>query len=151
MEPSFRFGLERVRELRVHAEDRAKEAFAASLNQRLHGVAQLAAADARLRDALQAGLPAGDAVPRVTGADLLTRQAFVERLERTKDDARLALDHLDAELAARRSSLTDASRDREALERLKARRRAEHRLDASRREAAMLDEIAIQGHLRRTA
>ena len=43
--PKFKFGLERVRELRAHDEDRAKEAFAASLNERLKGAALLAAAD----------------------------------------------------------------------------------------------------------
>ena len=148
----FRFGLERVRELRVHSEDRAKEAFAASLHQRVRGAAQLAAADDRLRDALVHGTPgAADGVPTLTGADFLARQTFVERLERSKADARLALDHLEADLAARRKSLTDASRDREALERLKARRLEEHRRDAARREAAALDEIALRGHLRRAA
>ncbi len=151
MESSFRFGLERVRELRVHAEDRAKEAFAASLHQRVRGASQLAAADERLRDALTSGVPASDGLGRLTGSDLLARQGFVERLERVKADATLALDHLDAELASRRSSLALASRDREALERLKARRRAEHRLDVSRREAAALDESALQGHVRRAA
>ena len=152
MESSFRFGLERVRELRVHSEDRAKEAFAASLNERLRGAAQLAAADERLRDALLAGSPqAAAGLGALTGNDLLARQTFVERLERSKADARLALDHLDTELASRRSSLADASRDREALERLKDRRREEHRLATGRAEAAALDEIALRGHLRRAA
>lgn len=151
MKSSFRFGLERVRELRVHAEDQAKEAFAASLNQRVRGVAQLAAADERLRHALTSGTPGGHGLGRLTGADLLARQGFVERLERDRADASLALDHLDAELTSRRASLTSASRDREALERLRERRLAEHRADAARREAAQLDEIALQGHLRRAA
>ncbi|HYF24976.1 MAG TPA: flagellar export protein FliJ [Baekduia sp.] len=143
----FRFGLERVRELRAHDEDRAKEAFAASLQQRLRGAAQLAAADARLRDALDAGTPSGGL--SLTGADLLAHQSWVERLERTRSDAQLALHHFDVDLATSRASLTEASRRREALERLKQRQGAEHRATAARREAAALDEIALRGHGRR--
>ena len=148
MDQPFRFGLERVRELRVHDEDRAKEAFAASLGHRVRGAAMLAAADERLRDALLAA-PHADAAPALSGADLLAHQTYVERLERTKAEAALSLAHLDADLASRRSSLTEASRRREALERLKARRGEEHRVEASRREAAALDEIALRGHLLR--
>ena len=82
--PRFNFGLERVREIRAHDEDRAKEAFAASLAHRVQGAAMLA----------------------------------------------------------------EASRRRQALERLKERRRAEHMLAASRAEAVTLDEIALQQHAR---
>lgn len=150
MQSPFRFGLERVRELRVHDEDRAKEAFALSLGHRVRGAAQLACADERLRDALLSNRPP-EGVAGLTGSDLLARQTFVERLERSRSDAALALDHLDTDLASQRSSLAQASQRREALERLKARRGEEHRLEAGRREAAELDEIALRGHLRRAA
>jgi flagellar FliJ protein len=146
MASPFRFGLERVRELRVHAEDRAKEAFAAGLGERARGAALLESVDVRLHDARQSA-PAGAG----TGADLQLHQAWVERLERSRADAALRLDALDQDLERRRAVLTDASRGREVLDRLRDRRAAEHAAEAQRREGAALDEVAIQGHRRRRA
>jgi len=144
METPFRFGLERVRELRAHDEERAKEQFAASLSQRVRGEALLRAADERLRDArADSGAPHGLTVDSAT---LVSRQAWVERLERSKADAELRLRSYDAELEARRVSLTDASRNREVLDRLRERQREAHRRDAARREGAVLDEIALRTH-----
>jgi flagellar FliJ protein len=149
METRFRFGLERVREVRVHTEERAKEQFAADLNQRLRGEAMLRAAENRLDSARQEAQPI-PAVP-LSGASLVSRQVWVERLERTRADARLRLQGLDAQLAASRETLTDASRDREVLDRLKARQRTAHVKEAARREALDLDEMALQTHVRRAA
>ena len=119
METPFRFGLERVRELRAHDEERAKEQFAASLSQRVRGEALLRAADERLRTArADSGAPQGLTVDAAT---LVSRQAWVERLERSKADAELRLRSYDAELEARRVTLTDASRNREVLDRLRER------------------------------
>ncbi|MEZ5120048.1 MAG: hypothetical protein R2736_00460 [Solirubrobacterales bacterium] len=47
MSKPFRFRLERVRELRAHAEDRAREELAASLGAQLRGEAMLRAATHR--------------------------------------------------------------------------------------------------------
>ena len=68
MSAPFRFGLERVREIRVHDEDQAKERFAASLNARVRGEAVLRAAEERLRQA-QAGVTEPSLGP-LTGATL---------------------------------------------------------------------------------
>jgi flagellar protein FliJ len=146
--PKFKFGLERVRELRAHDEDRAKEAFAASLNERLKGAALLAAADEKLGDA-QAMQRTG--APTKSAQDLVAMQQWLEAVERSRADAELELERHDAELAARRHALTEARRRREALERLKEKRRAEHALAASRAEAAFLDEIALSQHVRKDA
>ena len=143
--PRFNFGLERVREIRAHDEDRAKEAFAASLAHRVQGAAMLAEAHARLGDA-QAAQRHG--APTRTAQDLLAQQAWLERVERSKHDAERELARREAELLSRRESLAEASRRRQALERLKERRRAEHMLAASRAEAITLDEIALQQHAR---
>lgn len=146
--PRFRFGLERVRELRAHDEDRAKEAFAASLSHRLRGEALLAAASERLdvaRDAQRGG------APPASGQDLVARQAYLEQVERHRADAERELASREAELAARREALAEASRRRQALEKLKARRAEEHRLQAARAEGALLDEIALSAHVRRSA
>ncbi|WP_205696175.1 flagellar export protein FliJ [Conexibacter sp. SYSU D00693] len=143
----FKFGLERVRELRAHDEDRAKEAFAASLNERVRGAAHLADAEGRLRAAVDGARPATDpGAPSLSGSDLLARQTWVERLERHRADAAHLLADLDQRLADSRASLAHASRNREVLERLKARRGEEHRLEALRAEAVELDEMATRMH-----
>lgn len=147
MSTRFVFGLERVRELRVHDEDRAKEALAASLAHRLRGEALLRAAEDRLADALSTGRDD----TALTGAALVARQAWTERLERTRAEALGNLSRASDEVAARRAAVADAGRAREALDRLRERKHAEFRLGAARREGAELDEIALRAHLRGTA
>jgi flagellar FliJ protein len=147
MPAPFRFGLHRVREIRAHDEDQAKERFAASLNARVRGEAALRAAEDRLRDA-QSGVVA-PAMGQLTGATLVSRQAWVERLEQSRVDAQLRLMTAEAELQAKRSDLQRASQAREVLDQLETRQRKQHRLQAERVEAAELDEMALQMHARR--
>jgi flagellar FliJ protein len=146
--PRFKFGLERVRELRAHDEDRAKEAFAASLEQRVRGAAQLADAARQLGEAQE--LQRREALGR-SGTDLAAMQLWLERVEQSRHDAERRLHADDAELLHRRGQLTEASRRRQALDKLKERRAAEHALAAARAEGAFLDEIALNAHVRRSA
>ena len=147
MGENFTFGLERVRELREHAESQAKEHLAASLGQRLRGAAMLAQTSEELAAAAEAGKP--EQGERQAAADLLAHQRWMEALRRDQETAALSLDRLDAEVDARRSALGEASRDREVLERLKQRRAAEHKAVLQRREGAALDEIALNRHVRK--
>jgi flagellar protein FliJ len=147
-DPSFAFSLERVREVRAHEEDMAREAFAASLSVRARGLALLADARARCEAAREHAVT--ELAPR-TGAELIAAQAWLERVQRSEEQAALELDRRDAELAQRRAALTAAGQRRQALERLKERQREAHRVKASRREAGMLDEIALSGHIRRAS
>jgi flagellar export protein FliJ len=144
--PHFSFRLERVRVLRERAEDQAKEEYAASLAHRLEGEALLrAAAETRDRarsDARTAGIAA-------SGMDMLSSQAWLERLELARQAAELELDRRDAEVEARHVALVNAACERHALERLSEKRRAEHALETNRREAYELDELAAAGHRRR--
>jgi flagellar FliJ protein len=146
--PSFAFSLERVREVRAHEEDVAREAFAASLSVRARGVAMLA--DARERATAAREEAVADASLR-SGADLIAGQAWLERVQRSEEQAALELDRRDADLAQRRAALTTAGQRRQALERLKERQREAHRVKANRREASRLDEIALTGHMRRAS
>jgi flagellar FliJ protein len=148
METPFRFGLERVREIRAHDEEQAKEQFADSLSQRVRGEAMLRAAEERLRDAQRPVLPASFGDP-ISGDALVARQAWVERLERTRDDAAVRLQGLDMALARSRESLTDASRRREVLDQLKSRHREKHVRECERRESNAIDEMALNVHNRR--
>jgi flagellar protein FliJ len=149
MSAPFRFGLERVREIRAHDEDQAKERFAASLNARVRGEAVLRAAEDRLREA-QSGVTVPGFGP-LTGAALVSRQAWVERLEQSRADAQLRMANYEAELQRRRAELQQASQAREVLDQLKTRQREQHRLQAARVESAQLDEMALQMHARRSA
>lgn len=145
----FRFGLERVREIRAHDEDLAKEAFAASVQERLRGAALLAAASEQV-DAAHAARRDGDSAA-TSGQHLVSMQAYLDRVEQSRRDAERELAQSEAALAERRRALTEASRRRQALERLKQRRAAEHAAEAARREGAFLDEIAIGAHVRRSS
>jgi flagellar FliJ protein len=144
----FRFGLERVREIRAHDEDRAKEAFADSLAQRMRGAALLAAAADQVDAAHEARR---DSTPGASGQELVSMQAYLDRVEQSRRDAERELEQSERALADRRRALTEASRRRQALERLKERRAAEHAAEAARREGAFLDEVAIGAHVRRSS
>ena len=146
--PPFVFSLERVREVRAHEEDMAREAFAASLSLRARGVALLADAQARAAEARE------QAVTKTTpssGPSLLSEQAWLERVQRSHEQAALELDRRSNELEQRRAALAGAGQRRQVLARLKDRKRQAHQLETVRREAVVLDEIAIAGHIRRLA
>jgi flagellar FliJ protein len=147
--PSFRFRLERVRALREHDEDLAKEALAGALVRRQYGETRLVEARRRVAAAQAAQL---DATARPsTASDLVARQAYLERTEVAQHATRHDLDRRERDLVGRRSALTAASRDRQALERLKERRLADHHLEMARLEDQTLGEIAINGFRRRAA
>ena len=144
--PSFTFRLERVRALRERSEDLAKEQLAASMSLRLRGEHVLRAAEDSVEGAR--GHRRGSATDFASGADLLAAQAYLEKTERLREAAALDLDRKEAEVEARRDALQRAARDRQVLERLKDRRRAEHAREAGRIEAAAVDEMALTAHRR---
>ena len=146
--PPFAFSLERVREVRAHEEDKAREAFAASLSLRARGVALLADAQARAAAAREQAM--AKSAP-LSGAALLSEQAWLERVQRSQEQAALELDRRSAELEQRREARASAGQRRQVLERLKDRKRQAHQVETVRREAVALDEVAIAGHVRRLA
>jgi flagellar FliJ protein len=146
--PPFAFSLERVREVRAHEEDKAREAFAASLSLRARGVALLADAKARAAAAREQAI--AKSAP-LTGAALLSEQAWLERVQRSQQQAALELERRNDELEQRRAALTAAGQRRQVLDRLKDRKRQDHAIEAARRDAVVLDEVALNGHIRRLA
>ena len=146
---SFRFRLERVRALRERREDLAKQDLATSLADHLRAEQEHSAAEDRIADARTAQLDATKSTSDVT--DLLAHQAYMERAESDRRATRHDLDCREVEVANRRDVLRCASRDRQALERLKERRRAEHALEQARVEGLNLDEIAINNFRRSMA
>jgi flagellar FliJ protein len=147
--PSFRFRLERVRALRERAEDEAKEAFAGAMLERLRSEQEMEDAAKRVEQAREAQLDAG-AAP-ISATELMARQAYLERSERAHQVSQADLNRRDQALEERREEMTEAARDRQALERLKENRRIEFQREQERIEAANLDEIALNGFRRRAA
>jgi flagellar FliJ protein len=145
----FTFRLERVRELREHAEGQAKEDLASSLSQHVRGQSMLSQSSQRLAAAADARRAQEGGV--LSAADLVAHERWAESLERDHEAAEAALQRYEAEVADRRSALGEASKEREVLERLKTRQREAHKLESARREGAELDEIAITRHARKTA
>lgn len=145
--PSFTFRLERVRALRERAEDSAKEDLASSLDVRLRGESMLRTASAAVEEARTARRFRAEA-GAVSGTDLLAAQAYVEKTEREREAAALELDRREAEVDARRTALEQAARERQVLEKLKERKRDEHRAETARVEGALLDELALSVHRR---
>ena len=99
--------------------------------------------------ATQAGRDAVQA--RVSGTDLIAAQAFIERAERTRREAALDLDRQEAEVAARRVALQSAARDRQVMDKLEERQRADHNREWARRAQVALDEVALTVHRRGAA
>jgi flagellar FliJ protein len=144
--PSFVFRLERVKSLRERAEERAREDLAQELRLRLRGEAMLLEATQAASAATQSGREAVSS--RSSGMDLIAAQAYIERAERTKREAALDLDRQEAEVAARRAALQAAARDRQVLDKLKERQRADHDAEWARKAQGALDEVALSVHRR---
>jgi flagellar FliJ protein len=145
--PSFTFRLERVRTIRERAEERAREALSTELRNRAEGEALLRDA----ADAVSAACEAGRGTVtggRSSATDFLSAQAFLERTEVVRAEAALELARREAEVAARRDALTAAARDRQAIDKLKERRQAEHDAEWARRSQNLLDELALAVHRR---
>jgi flagellar FliJ protein len=145
----FRFRLERVRELRERREDEARRELASALAEHFRAEERLRDAEQRIESARAAQLEAVRA-PR-SGTDLLARQFYLERTETVRSLTREVVDQSEAQVDHRRALLTEAARERQALERLKQRRQAEHAAEAARVECLTLDEIAINNFRRRAA
>jgi flagellar protein FliJ len=147
--PSFRFRLERVRALRERAEDEAKEAFAGAMVDRLRCEQDMVQAAQRVAQAREAQLDA--AATPVSATELLARQAYLERSERAHAASVEDLSRREHSVEERRGELTEAARERQALERLKEHRRNEFMREQAAAEAMVLDEIALNGFRRRAA
>ncbi len=147
---SFRFPLERLRALRERGEDLAKQELAGALHRQASCAERLRAMGEQVAGAFAAQREASGGGP-ASAADLVAHQAYLERMEQAREAGQLDLERHDAEVGARRDALREAARERQALERLKERRRADHERAVARAEGAALDEIASIQHRRRAS
>ena len=144
---SFRFPLERLRALRERGEDLAKQELAGALHRQASSAERLRLMGERVAGAFAAQRAASAGAP-TSAADLAAHQAYLERMEQVRAAGQRDLARQDAEVGARRDALREAARQRQTLERLKERRRADHARAAARAEGAVLDEIALTQHRR---
>jgi flagellar FliJ protein len=148
----FRFRLERVHDIRRQAERGAQEDLAAALGKQAGEERSLDLVDATIADArdgfraVAAGC--GEALP---GPELAATNAYLERLAGRRAVAVRQLNASRGEVDQRRNDLELAARERQALDRLRDRRHAEHVREAGRSESAQNDELALAGHRRRQA
>lgn len=144
---SFRFPLERLRALRERGEDLAKQELAGALHRHAHCAERLRAMGEEVANAFAAQRAAA-AGGSSSAADLAAAQAYLQRMEQAREASQLDLDRHEAEVDQRRDALREAARQRQMLERLKERRRADHDRAVARAEGAVLDEIALTQHRR---
>jgi flagellar FliJ protein len=147
--PSFTFKLERVRSIRERAEERAREAYARELELKLRGEAMVRTCMERVDQARQTRLQA--ATGGASGADLLAAQAWLERSQRDHAVASRELDRKEADVAVRHAALMTAARERQMIDKLAERQKADHEREWARRAQGALDEIALSVHRRRLA
>ncbi len=109
-----------------------------------------------MEQAAQAVLEARDfqlqAADSPVGVDqLLARQAYLERSERNHRASLDALNRSEVVVDQHRHKLTEAARDRQALEKLKDHRRLDFEREQARQESIVLDEVALNNFRRRDA
>ncbi|MBS1860320.1 MAG: flagellar export protein FliJ [Actinobacteria bacterium] len=151
-ERPFRFRLERVHDIRRQRERGAQEDLAAALGRQAGGEAALGQVDATIEDARERfrGVASGGGDLQ-SATELAESHAYLERLAGRRSVAVRDLNASREEVGRRRQELEAAARERQALDRLRDRRRAEHERDIARGESTQLDELAIAGHRRRQA
>jgi flagellar export protein FliJ len=145
----FQFKLESVLAVRERAEREAQQALAEQLALEGRCAADAAAAAARVHAARSLAARSSGTV--VHAGDLRARQAYLERAERDGRTAARVLAAQQEEVHGERQRLEAAARAREVLERLKDRHHEAHLREVARVEEALLGEIALAGHRRRTA
>jgi flagellar FliJ protein len=128
-------------------EDQAREDFANSLAVRIKGEGMLRAAEAELEAAQERHRSTGTH-KTLTAVDLMAQQQWIEAAERQRQARALELDRADVDVEHRRYALQQASQDRQALEKIKDKRRREHEVEANRVAAIALDEMALNMHRR---
>jgi flagellar protein FliJ len=148
--PSFRFRLERVRALRERREDMARLALAEAITERSSSLDRLRTVEAHLEHARAEQRRLTGASATASAAELQARQAFVEHVETQRQAGARELSRHDSQVADRGAELGVVAREREMLERLKERQRAEHARESLRSEGNLLDEIAVD-RFRRSA
>lgn len=141
-----------MHDIRRQKERGAQEELATALGRQADEERGLEGVDATIEDARERfrGVAAGSG-ETVPATDLAATNAYLERLSGRRAVAVRDLNASRDEVGRRRNDLETAARERQALDRLHDRRRAEHDRELARTESAQLDELALAGHRRKVA
>jgi flagellar FliJ protein len=140
----FRFGLEKVLELREYREQEARLELGRAVSE-LQAIENRIGETAAARHGAAAARFSSGSVP-----EMINYERYIARLDCLKET--LLKDAAVAELSVeeKREVYLEASRHRKAVEKLKEKREAEHRREAAEEERAELDDLA-SGRVRRLA
>lgn len=138
----FTFTLEPLRTVREHAELVAMRDLAGELEQ-----AALLRREVHSTEERLAAARAVDGAGASTAVELAARQAYLERVERELAEARVRSSVQEGHVDASRTRLQHAAQEREQVDRLADRRRAQHDQEQRRRERDAGDEISMLMHL----
>lgn len=137
-----KFKLQSVLNYRQSLEDQAQQVLTASLKQRTGLENQLEQQhvalrnhDEELKRRQQDGL---------TVAEIDLFEAQIQHCRRLIKDLGSRINQLDARIQSERDVLLHAARDRQVMEKLKDKQESEYRLELSRKERVMLDEISLR-------
>ncbi len=137
-----KFKLQAVLNYRQALEDQAQQALGSSLQRQRECEKQLQ----REQETLQEHDRELKQRQRV-GMSVAEMDLFEARILHCRSvikDLRQQLGQLAERIARQRDELLQAARERQVMEKLKEKQEAEHRLELSRRERAMLDEISLR-------
>jgi flagellar FliJ protein len=133
----FRFGLEKLLELRAYREKEAELELA-------RAVGELTALENRLREVAEERqrIAADRFAPGRSAADMRSAELYIVRLDRTRDELIEASANAELAVEAAREAFAEASRDRKVIDKLKEKHKAEYRKAAADEEIAALDDIS---------
>lgn len=137
----FRFQLESIRSLSEHAETASRVELAAELSVGLARERELAVATVLLEQA-RTSIPVVDG-GEVSAWDILATDAYLQRRESARVAAADAMIVQERRIEAQRNLLIEASRKRQTLEKLKLRRKEQHRIELERAELGRLNEVSL--------
>jgi len=138
----FHFSLQPLRVLREQQERAAQQAYAGALRACEEAAARVQSASAeltacwtKLRDKMSSG---------VVGLELLRARAWCNVLELRLKERAAALEQARLAVDAAWKAMLQATREREALDRYRNKRRAAYERQLQREEQKQLDELAVQ-------
>jgi flagellar FliJ protein len=137
-----KFKLQSVLNYRQSLEDQAQQLLTTSLQRRAELEAELEqqrlslqSYDSQLRERQRDGL---------TVAEMDLFESQIQHCRRLIAAFQAHLEQLDVRIRRQRNDLLQAARDRQVMEKLKEKQESEYRLELSRKERAMLDEISLR-------
>jgi flagellar FliJ protein len=135
----FKFGLQKILELKEHAEKEAEIELGKAVGALTLIEQHIARVTDERRDAAAKRFAAENGF-----TDMLNYERYIQRLDQTRDT--LLMDAARAELvvAEKRDIYLEAARDRKALDKIKERRQVEYRKFALAAEDKELDDVAAR-------